>query len=305
MTTNRPTNKRRNISGILLLDKPLGLTSNEALQKIKFIYQAKKAGHTGSLDPLASGMLPICFGDATKFTQFLLEADKIYEVTGKLGVITASGDTDSPIIETRTVGKYSNKEVEKVLDSFRGKISQMPSMYSAIKFKGEPLYKLARQGIEIERQPRDINIFELTLLNLSNDQIKLRVHCSKGTYIRTLIADIGEKLGCGAHAIELRRLSVGCFQESQMISFNTILEMHAQKSLDKMDALLLPIESMLGSWESIQLSENLVYYLRQGNPIVVPSAPTSGWVILKRKSGEFIGVGEIADDGKVAPRRLL
>lgn len=323
--------KKRNITGVLLLDKPIGITSNQALQQIKHWYAAKKAGHTGSLDPLASGMLPICLGDATKFSQFLLEADKIYTVTGKLGVITASGDTDSPIIETRPVGTYSKNSIEKVLSKFRGTILQLPSMYSAIKHNGEPLYKLARKGVEIERKPREIKIFELELISSQGDEITLRVHCSKGTYIRTLVADIGEQLGCGAHAIGLRRLAVSGYQESQMLSFDKIRELALQSmsnlqfeqtapsssptidsaiepsrasAFAQLDALLLPVESMLNSLPVLQLTENMVYYLRQGNPIVIPHAPSSGLVSLQRKSGEFVGVGEIATDGKVAPRRL-
>jgi len=211
---------KRNISGILLLDKPVGFTSNEALQTVKKIFSANKAGHTGSLDPNASGMLPICFGEATKFSQFLLEANKRYLVTGKLGETTASGDSECEIIEKRIVKDIGVKSFERILPKFRGKISQLPPMYSAIKHKGQPLYKLARQGIEIKRDSREINIYELQLLDFKNDLAEFDIYCSKGTYVRTLIVDIGEELGCGAHVVALRRLVVVPYQAEQMVSLN-------------------------------------------------------------------------------------
>lgn len=296
---------KRNINGILLLDKPTGMTSNDALQKVKHLYQARKAGHTGSLDPLATGMLPICFGEATKFSRFLLEANKKYLVTGKLGVITASGDVDSEIIEEREIGRISDKKIEKVLMQFRGKISQVPSMFSAIKHQGQPLYKLARQGIEIEREPREVTIYNLELLAFQAGLVKLAVSCSKGTYIRTLVADIGEALGCGAHVVELRRPSVDPYREDQLIKLDALYDLFAKRDFATLNALLLPIETMLTDWNEVQLSEDMIYYLNQGGALIVPHAPTSGWVKLKSKSGDFLGVGEILPDGKVAPRRLI
>lgn len=294
---------KHNIDGILLLDKPSGMSSNEALQVVKRIYNAKKAGHTGSLDPIATGMLPICFGEATKFSQFLLESDKRYLVTGKLGETTASSDSEGEVISKRDIAGISAAKIETVLSQFRGKISQIPSMFSALKHKGEPLYKLARQGIEVERAPRDITIFELKFLEFNGDLLTLEVHCSKGTYVRTLIADIGEALGCGAHVVALRRLTVGPFKEQQMVNLDLLKELSSNNQ--ELQKLLLPTDSMLNGWNEVQLANDMVFYVRQGNSIVVPKAPTSGMLKLVTKSGEFIGVGEVLPDGKIAPRRLL
>lgn len=302
-TRSKP--KKRDVDGILLLDKPFGITSNEALQITKRCYQANKAGHTGSLDPIATGMLPLCFGEATKFSQFLLDADKTYVVVGKLGIVTTSSDSEGEVIATRPWDMVTANKIEAILPQFRGKIMQTPSMYSAIKYKGEPLYKLARQGIEVERQPREVTLYELQLLSLQQDLVQLKVRCSKGTYVRTLIADIGEKLGCGAHVVELRRLTVGPFREEQMVKLATIQALADKNEEQQLDKLLLPIEAMLDGWNEVQLSADMVFYLRQGNPLVIPHAPTSGWVKFKTKSGELVGVGEVLADGKVAPRRLI
>lgn len=293
------------IDGILLLDKPAGITSNAALQTVKHLYHAKKAGHTGSLDPIATGMLPICFGEATKFTQFLLTADKKYHVTAKLGIITASGDTDSPVLEKREVRDITIEKVSKVLELFSGTILQLPSMYSALKYKGKPLYKLARLGIEVEREPREVKIYAIKLLNLAEDLLTLEVFCSKGTYIRTLLADIGESLGCGAHVIALRRLEVGPFREQQMVSMPIVEDFASKNAINSLNSLLLPIESMFNAWHEVQLTDDMVYYLQQGNPLLIPNVPASGLVKLKSKSQEFLGVGEVLADGRVAPRRLM
>lgn len=296
---------KRNITGILLLDKPVGLTSNEALQRAKKIYNAKKAGHTGSLDPLASGMLPLCFGESTKFSQFLLESDKSYRVTGKLGEITASGDSEGEVIEKRVVENIDISAINKVLPKYRGKISQLPPMYSAIKHKGQPLYKLARQGIEVERKPRDINIYELKLLNLNDNLAEFLISCSKGTYVRTLIVDIGESLGCGAHVVALRRLTVGPYQEKQMVILDKLQELMDEKNFVELDKYLLPIESMLEGIPEVLLNLDMVHYICSGQPLLIPRAPANGLVRLKSKEGKFLGVGEILPDGKVAPKRLI
>ena len=290
------------MDGILLLDKPAGMTSNEALQIVKKIYGARKAGHTGSLDPLASGMLPICLGQATKFSQFLLEADKCYRVIGKLGIKTTTGDAEGEIIKERELKNISTANIKKILPKFRGEIQQIPSMYSALKHKGQPLYKLARQGITVDRQPRTVTIYKLELLGFKKDLLELEIYCSKGTYIRTLIEDIGDELKCGAHVVALRRLSCGGYNEDQMITLQQIKELATQKAIT---SLLLPVESMVAEWPEVQLSEAAVYYLRQGQAIIAPYAPSEGKVRLKMKDGRFIGVGEILEDGKVAPRRLL
>lgn len=296
---------KRNISGILLLDKPVGLTSNEALQIVKKLFNANKAGHTGSLDPNASGMLPICFGEATKFSQFLLEANKHYLVTGKLGEITASGDNESPVIVTRPVKDIDREAFVKILPQFRGKILQLPPMYSAIKYQGQPLYKLARQGIEVERTRREINIYTLELLELADNLAKFVIFCSKGTYVRTLIVDIGEVLGCGAHVVELRRLSVGPYKESQMIPLNNLREAAAKNDCKALDRFLLPIESILQDMPEVTLTPDMLYYMAAGQPLLISGAPTSGWVKLKNKKGMFFGVGEVMSDGKVAPRKVM
>jgi len=188
----------RQVDGILLLDKPLNASSNQALQVVKKLYHARKAGHTGSLDPLATGMLPICFGEATKFSKFLLNANKVYQCTARLGVSTETGDSEGEVIRTSEVPSLTAAEIETVLEKFRGDIQQIPSMYSAIKYQGQPLYKLARQGKTVERQARDIKMYELTCLNYHETELELHIHCSKGTYVRTLVEDIGNALGCGA-----------------------------------------------------------------------------------------------------------
>lgn len=227
----------RQIDGILLLDKPIGISSNHALQKIKRLFQAKKAGHTGTLDVLASGMLIVCFGKATKLAGKLLNADKTYLVTAKLGIKTTTCDAEGEVVATKPTDNITKELIEKVLQKFRGEIMQIPSMYSAIKHKGTPLYKLARKGVEVERSPRKVNIYELKLLDWHKDRLKLEVRCSKGTYIRNLIEDIGEALGCGAYVTELRRLSIGKFQAEQMYTIEEI-----QK---KPDFYLLPIKSII------------------------------------------------------------
>lgn len=303
MKQGRP--KLRDVNGILLLDKPTGITSNAALQKVKRCYAAQKAGHTGSLDPLASGMLPLCFGEATKFSQFLLEADKVYRVTAKLGIKTATGDAEGEIIQQREVSALSEDAIHRVLLQFNGIIEQIPSMYSAIKHQGQPLYKLARQGIEIERKSRQVTIFRIDLLAHGADTLSFEVHCSKGTYVRTLVEDIGEQLGCGAHVIALKRLSVGPYLPEHSIALAVLEELAEQQDYAALDAYLLPLDTTVANWQEVRLSEATTYYLRQGQPVIVPYAPSSGWVRLVGNNGRFLGVGEIIDDGRVAPRRLL
>ncbi len=295
---------RRNVSGILLLDKPVGITSNRALQIAKKLYQARKAGHTGSLDPLASGLLPLCFGEATKVSAFLLDADKRYWVRTRLGQTTTTGDADGEIRETRPVGGLTPAGLEQVLVRFRGAIEQVPPMYSALRHKGERLYELARRGEEIERAPRAITIHSLTLLRLRDAEAEFEVHCSKGTYVRTLVEDIGEALGCGAHVSALRRTGVGPFGDEGLVSLERLQKL-AAPGFEQLDALLLPMQSALRGWPAVRLGEDAAYYLKMGQPVVVPRAPTEGWVRLESAAGTFIGVGEILEDGRVAPRRLM
>ena len=296
--------KGRPVNGILLLDKPSGMTSNEALQKVKWLYFARKAGHTGSLDPLASGMLPICLGEATKVSGFLLDADKRYWVRCKLGERTATGDAEGEVLETRPVGEPDAAQVEAVLARFRGTIEQVPPMYSALKHEGQRLYKLARQGVEVERQPRQVEIHELQLLALEGDSMDILVHCSKGTYVRTLVEDIGEALGCGAHVAGLRRTAVGPYQEDQMVTMERLEQLREQDKA-ALDDLLLPVESALVQWPDVELTPDAAFYLQQGQPVLVPHAPTRGWVRLYERGHRFIGMGQILDDGRVAPKRLM
>jgi len=294
----------RDVNGILLLDKPSGITSNDALQQVKRLYFAKKAGHTGSLDPLASGVLPICMGEATKVSAFLLDADKRYQVRCQLGVRTATADAEGEVLETRPVGVYSREQLESVFEKFRGSIEQTPPMYSALKHQGQRLYKLARQGIEVKREPRPVDIYELTLANQGEDWLEISVHCSKGTYVRTLVEDIGERLGCGAHVSALRRTAVGPYGNDKLVGLEALRELK-EKAMPAMDELLLPIETALSQWPDVDLSTDAAFYLQQGQPVLVPHAPTSGWVRLYEGNRSFLGMGEILDDGRVAPRRLM
>lgn len=310
----RHKRKGRSVNGVLLLDKPPGISSNKVLQKVKHIYKASKAGHTGSLDPLATGMLPICFGEATKISAFLLEADKHYVFSCQLGETTTTGDTEGELTSTRDFSKITEKHIKQLLPEFTGEIEQIPPMYSALKHEGQRLYKLAREGVEVERKARVVTINEFKLHGLKQGVMELEVWCSKGTYVRTLAEDIGERLGCGAHVIELRRLSVGVFK-GDMVTLEMLescidqaagqeVAQETARGLQALDELLLPIESGVADWPDIQLGADAAFYMSQGQPIMVPHAPTQGWVRLYDKQ-RFMGVGEIQDDGMVAPRRMI
>jgi len=301
----RRRNKGRNISGILLLDKPVGMTSNTALQRVKRLFNANKAGHTGNLDPMASGLLPICLGEATKVSGFLLDSDKHYTGTCKLGERTDSGDADGVVVETRPVEDYSEARIREVFSQFTGEISQIPPMHSAIKVNGQPLYKLAHQGIEIERKPRQVNIFSLELLRQAEDELDIDVHCSKGTYIRTLVQDIGEELGCGAHLNVLRRTGAGPFGIENSTTLAELEQLAEEEGFAAMDARLLPMEYALADWPQVKLTQDSTHYLCQGQAVQVPKAPTRGWVCLFADDDRFLGVGQILGDGRVAPRRLI
>ncbi|WP_251358353.1 tRNA pseudouridine(55) synthase TruB [Kangiella sp. TOML190] len=294
----------RDISGILLLDKPTDITSNKALQDVKYLYFAAKAGHTGSLDPIATGVLPICFGEATKFSQFLLNADKKYRVIAKLGEKTTTADREGEVIETRAV-EVTKEAFVTVMEQFKGTIEQVPSMYSALKHQGVPLHKLARQGIEVEREARKVSIYSCELLSFNGDQVEMAVHCSKGTYIRNLVEDIGEVLGCGAHVLELERTAVGRFDLAQTVSMQQLRQMKSEDLKLELDQLLLPIEEALSDWPILELTDNEAYYLKQGQAVQVSDAPAEGMVCLMEAEQQFLGVGKIDDDGLVAPSRLL
>lgn len=295
----------RSVTGILLLNKPIGITSNDALQKVKRLYRARKAGHTGSLDPLADGLLPICMGAATKVSAFLLDADKRYRVWIRLGVRTTTGDREGEVVETRPTAGITEAEVRRVLQGFVGDIEQIPPMYSALKHKGQRLYTLARQGVEVERDPRLITIYALSPLRIELPDVQMDVHCSKGTYVRTLAEDIGEVLNCGAHVIDLTRTAVGPFDAERLVEMADLEALFASRDSRALDELLLPVDSALQDWPAVYLSEDTAYYLRAGQPVLVPRAPTAGWVRLYTSDRRFMGAGEIQDDGRVAPRRLM
>jgi tRNA pseudouridine55 synthase len=298
----------RPIDGILVLDKPAGVTSNAALQTVKRLYSAAKAGHTGSLDPLATGVLPICLGEATKFSQYLIDADKGYRSTFVFGVRTNTSDADGEVIATADASALTAAQVEAALQPFRGDIEQIPSMFSAIKIDGQPLYKLARAGQEVERAPRAVTVFELELEAFrpgERAEADVRILCSKGTYVRSIAEDLGRALGVGAHVAMLRRIQAGPFVEADAVSLTTLEGLQQRDALAELDSLLRPAELAVAKLPKVALGEAAGFYLRQGQPVLVPKAPTSGLVQLFLQTGEFIGLGEILDDGRVAPRRLV
>jgi len=303
----------RAVDGILVLHKPTGMTSNAALQTVKRLYNAAKAGHTGSLDPLATGVLPLCFGEATKFSQYLLDADKTYRSTFVFGVATATGDSDGEVLAQSDASALTQAMLDAAMTAFRGAIEQVPSMYSALKKDGQPLYKLARQGIEVERAARAVTVFELCIEAFRpgpKAEADIFVHCSKGTYVRSLAEDLGRVLGVGAHVSRLHRVQAGPFAEADSVTIETLAALQARDALGDspfrgMDELLRPPTLALEALPKVVLAEAAGFYLRQGQPVLVPKAPTAGLVQLQLASGEFIGVGEILDDGRVAPRRLV
>jgi tRNA pseudouridine55 synthase len=305
--------KGRAINGVLLLDKPYDMSSNNALQRVKHIYFAQKAGHTGALDPLATGMLPICLGEGTKFSQFLLDTDKTYQVTAKLGVRTTTSDADGEVVSEKSVD-VSAEQLAIALDSFRGTTQQIPSMYSALKYQGQPLYKYAREGIEVPRESRDITVFRLDLLRFEGDEVDLDIHVSKGTYIRTIIDDLGELLGCGAHVAHLRRSAVGNYPTEKMVTIKTLETLLARAVAEDvppsvyLDDLLLPMTTACDGIPAVFVDDMSANFLRHGNPVQCSNAPVNGLVQVfigdDVDTGEFIGVGEIDDDGLVNPKRI-
>ncbi len=291
--------KGREIHGILPLDKPPGLTSNQALQRVKRLYQAAKAGHTGTLDLIATGMLPLCFGEATSMSGFLLDANKGYRVCCTLGVTTTTGDCEGEVSARSSVPPLSTADMEAALQPLRGEQQQVPPMLSAVHHKGQRLYKLARKGLEVKREPRRIVVYTLQLLALQGDSLELELSCSKGTYVRSLVTDLGERLGCGAHVSALRRLWSGPFHS--MITMQTL---EAMESDATRDALLLPADQALADKPALQLTASTAWYLCRGQSVLVPHAPTAGLVRLY--SGErFLGVGSMQEDGRIRPRRII
>ncbi|KAF7783764.1 tRNA pseudouridine55 synthase [Pseudoalteromonas rubra] len=302
--------KGRPIDGIVLLNKPQGISSNKALQQAKGIYFAQKAGHTGALDPLATGMLPICFGEATKFTQFLLDTDKTYVVRAKLGERTTTSDSDGEVVETRPV-QITRAQLEQDVASFLGESDQYPSMYSALKYQGQPLYKYAREGIEVPRKCRKINVYSITLdeYNDQAQEIQMTVHVSKGTYIRTIVDDLGEKLGCGAHVIMLHRSEVGHYPSDKMITLEELEEKLQQAKAEDLppstyiDALLLPMDTALVDLPAVEISAEQGVAFSHGQTVVVGELPEG--VLKVVADGRFVGIGERNQHGHLKAKRAL
>ena len=302
---SKPRKRGRDIHGVFLLDKPQGMSSNDIMQKVKRIFQANKAGHTGALDPLATGMLPICLGEATKFSQFLLDADKRYLVTAKLGERTDTSDAEGQIVETRDVN-VKTSEILTALEQFRGDILQVPTMFSALKYNGKPLYEYARQGITVEREARPITIFELNFIEYNAPYLTLEVHCSKGTYIRTLVDDLGEALGCGAHVTMLRRTAVADYPTEKMLDWHALQSLAEPQDLSLLDALLLPIDTAVAKLPALTLNESQTQGIGFGQRIKFDNPNRlQGQVRLFSHENRFLGVAVIDENNVIRPQRLV
>lgn len=293
--------KGRDIHGVLLLDKPTGLTSNDALQKVKRLFTAQKAGHTGALDPLATGMLPICFGESTKFSQYLLDSDKRYRVIARLGQRTDTSDSDGKIIAEKPV-LIAQMDIEQALTHFRGDIMQVPTMFSALKHQGRPLYEYARQGITIEREARPITIYENRFIAFNDNQLELEIHCSKGTYIRTIIDDLGEMLGCGAHIIYLRRIHVSTYPAEKMVTLE-YLQQH-KDDIELLESLLLPVDSPVQDYPVMTLSFAQGTDILLGRTIEVNPLSSTPQIVRLYQQMDFIGVGQWIGNS-ISPKRLI
>ncbi|TCJ18194.1 tRNA pseudouridine(55) synthase TruB [Parasulfuritortus cantonensis] len=291
---------KRKVDGVLLLDKPEGITSNLALQKARRLFNAEKAGHTGTLDPFATGLLPLCLGEATKFSQFLLDADKVYLAELHLGVRTTTADPEGEVIETRPVAVTRN-DIAGILPRFIGAIDQVPPMHSAIKRDGRPLYELARKGVEVERQARRVKVYGIELLGLAGDRLTVRVDCGKGVYVRTLAEDIGAALGCGAHLAALRREQVGPFAIEDAVSLAELEAMAA----DARDAELLPPDCLIEDLARLDLDVESAWQIRHGQAIWRAGLRVGDLLRLYDPAGRFLGVAEVDIEGKAAPKRLL
>jgi len=290
----------------------VGLSSNKALQRVRSIFDANKAGHTGSLDPLATGILPICLGEATKFSQFLLASDKHYRSTFTLGVVTDTGDCDGSEVDRIDASGITRADVELAMVKFRGEIEQIPSMYSALKYRGQPLYKLARQGLVVEREPRTVTVFRYEIIDFRpgvEAQLDVQVHVSKGTYVRSLAEDLGRVLGCGGHVSALRRHRAGPFDESQIMTLDELEEQSRCVGQQGLDDLLKPMDIAVGDRMAVELSSVVAGYFMLGQPVMSNQAFRNGQegdiVRVFRDDGAFLGIGEINQDGQVAPKRLV
>jgi tRNA pseudouridine55 synthase len=280
------------------------LSSNKALQEVKWLFEANKAGHTGSLDPLATGVLPLCLGEATKVSQFLLNSDKRYRARIKLGIRTDSADSEGQVIAECDEVNVSREQVEQALQSFKGETQQIPPMHSALKVDGVPLYKLAREGKTISREARNICVYELELTDFQGDEIELEITCSKGTYIRTIADDLGQDLGCGAHIIALRRLQAGAFTEADCVSTDALREVKEKHGMDRLDQNLIPMDRAIEDLPEVNLPSIAASQFKNGQSVLVRHLPEEGLVRLYEEE-QFIGIGCIDDDGKVAPKRLI
>ncbi|QHB17304.1 tRNA pseudouridine(55) synthase TruB [Mannheimia pernigra] len=302
---SRPRKRGRDIHGVFLLDKPQGMSSNDILQKVKRIFQANKAGHTGALDPLATGMLPICLGEATKFSQFLLDSDKRYLVTAKLGERTDTSDAEGQIVETKEVN-VAEADILVNLDQFRGDILQVPTMFSALKHNGKPLYEYARAGMTVEREARPITIFELNFIKYNAPFLTLEVHCSKGTYIRTLIDDLGEVLGCGAHVTMLRRTAVANYPIDKMMSYVDLQKLVETQPLVELDKHLLAMDTAVSSLAKINLTEQQTKAVGFGQRVRFDNPDKIyGLVRLYSDDKQFLGIAEMTHDNIIRPSRMI
>jgi tRNA pseudouridine55 synthase len=306
-----PCEQWRDVDGLLVVDKPRGQSSNAVLQYARRLFGAKKGGHTGSLDPLATGVLPLCFGEATKFSQYLLEADKAYMVTALLGVNTDTGDAGGEVVDTGSTEHVTQTLLNTVIAKFLGKTEQLPPVLSAVKFRGRPLYKWARRGVEVDRIPRVIEIYAIDLLKWQGSSLTLHVRCSKGTYIRSLVEDLGQALGCGAHVIALRRTQAGPFALRQAISLTTLEQIYEKAGVSGLDRILLPTASAVSHWPEISIPNADANFLLQGQLLDLNHLPDKnsfcvpGWVRIAKYDQAFIGIGEVLEDGRLAPRRMI
>ncbi len=298
---NQPRQKiqRRPVNGIILLNKPLGISSNAALQKVRWIFRAQKGGHTGALDPLATGLLPICLGEATKFSHYLLEANKSYETTIQLGATTTTADAEGEVLEEFAIPALSNEIIEQALAGLRGDIMQVPPMFSALKKDGRPLYELARAGIEIDRPARPVTIYQLELLSFTQDTVDLKVSCSKGTYIRTLAEDIGKALGTGAYVKSLHRTQTGHFALDESITIEYLESLSEQQR----DGLLLPVYESIKHFPRVQLDDGEDFYFCRGQSVMVGAEPVGESLVFAHE--RFLGVGYVNDERQVQPKRLV
>ncbi|AFI45654.1 TPA: tRNA pseudouridine(55) synthase TruB [Pasteurella multocida] len=301
----KPRKRGRDIDGVFLLDKPQGMSSNDIMQKVKRVFQANKAGHTGALDPLATGMLPVCLGEATKFSQFLLDADKRYQVTAKLGERTDTSDAEGQVVETRDV-QVDVQDILAALPHFRGDLMQVPTMFSALKHQGKPLYEYARAGITVEREARPITIFDLQFIAYDAPYLTLEVHCSKGTYIRTLVDDLGEYLGCGAHVTVLRRTAVANYPVEAMMDWDTLQVLAAQQDLALLDQHLLPTDSAVSALPALHLNQEQSKAISFGQRVKFDN-PTqlTGQVRLFSDTQQFLGVALVDEHNVIRPQRLM